>query len=103
LQAGSFWEARETMFRITSTSRFNQSSGREFAEAMGLSYSALLDCTGEANQYLTDVALANQFGENVTGTPAVGWRLNGGDVRFDIINRQPSVAEVGILVNNFGQ
>jgi protein-disulfide isomerase len=102
-QPGSFWKARETMFRLTSTSRFNQSSGREFAEDMGIAYSTLLDCTGEANQYVTDVALAQQFGENVSGTPAVGWRLNGGEVRFDIINRQPSVEEVGVLVNNFGQ
>jgi protein-disulfide isomerase len=99
LRPGSFWTARETMFRLTSTSRFGQSSGREFAERMGLSYSSLLDCTGEANQYETDVDLAQTYGDNVSGTPAVGWRLNGSDVRFDIINRQPDVSAIGILLN----
>jgi hypothetical protein len=64
-----------------------------------LSYSSLLDCTGEANQYETDVDLAQTYGDNVSGTPAVGWRLNGSDVRFDIINRQPDVSALGILLN----
>jgi hypothetical protein len=99
LRPGSFWDARETMFRLTSTSRFNQSSGRSFAEDMGLSYSALLDCTSEATQYQTDVALAQTYGDNVSGTPSVAWRLNGGDVRFDIINRQPDASAIGVLLN----
>jgi hypothetical protein len=39
----------------------------------------------------------------VTGTPAVGWRLNGGPVRFDFINRQPTVGEIGALISTFAQ
>jgi protein-disulfide isomerase len=101
-QPGSFWKARETMFHIASTSRFNQNSGREFANDMGMSYGALLNCTSEAEQYTVDMNLANQYGDAVTGTPAVGWRLDGGSVRFDIISRQPTVREMGSLITMFG-
>lgn len=100
-QAGSFWKARETMFHITSTSNFSQNSGRDFASQMGLPYGALLECSSTASQHNTDMALASQYGDYVTGTPAVGWRLNGGDVRFDIISRQPTVEELGVLIANF--
>lgn len=100
-QAGSFWKARETMFHITSTSNFNQNSGREFASQMNLPYGALLECTSAANQYQVDMALAGQYGDYVTGTPSVGWRVNGGEVRFDIISRQPSVEELAVLISNF--
>jgi protein-disulfide isomerase len=100
---GSFWKARETMFHIATTSRFNANSGREFASQMGMPYGALLNCTSEADQYTTDMALANQFGENVSGTPSVGWRMNGGEVRFDVINRQPTLDQIGTLISMFGQ
>jgi protein-disulfide isomerase len=100
---GSFFTARETMFRIATTSRFNANSGREFASQMGMPYGALLNCTSEADQYTTDMALANQFGENVSGTPAVGWRMNGGEVRFDVINRQPTLDQIGTLISMFSQ
>lgn len=101
LQEGSFWKARETMFGLTSTSRFGASSGREFAQDMGIPYGSLLDCTSEASQFVTDQTLAQQYGEQVTGTPAVAWRLNNGDIRFDFISRQPTVAELGALVSTF--
>ena len=98
---GSFFTARETMFHLASTSRFGQNSGREFAADMGIPYGTLLDCTSEANQYTVDMALANQFGENVTGTPAVGWRMNGGEVRFDFISRQPDLSQIDGLIRTF--
>ncbi|MDQ7027236.1 MAG: DsbA family protein [Anaerolineae bacterium] len=97
LEPNSFWDAHDTLFRIASTTRFNNASSRDFAEQMGLTYSDVLDCLATADQYETDGALANQFDE-VTGTPSVGWRLNGGPIRFDIINRRPNPAQVGTLI-----
>lgn len=104
LEPNSFWDAHDTMFSIAS-SGFRDGSGREFAEEMGLSYSALLNCTSEATQYLVDGQLASSLtvgGERVvTGTPSVGWRLNDSEVRFDIINRRPSYEQLAALVNSF--
>lgn len=97
LKPGTFWQAHDTLFRIASTTRFDQSSPRQFADEIGLSYGELLDCLETADQYQIDGRLADQY-EEVTGTPSVGWRLNGGDVRFDIIGRRPSVAQIGNLL-----
>jgi protein-disulfide isomerase len=97
LQPGTFWKAHDELFRVASTTRFDQSSPRDFATEMGLSYGALLECLETADQYQIDGQLANQY-EQVTGTPSVGWRLNGGDIRFDIIGRRPSAAQIGSLL-----
>lgn len=97
MQPGSFWKAHDTLFRIASTSHFDQSSPRQFAQDMGLDYVELLNCVATADQYQTDAQLANLY-EQITGTPSIAWRLNGGDIRFDIINRRPSPAQIGSLI-----
>lgn len=105
LEEGSFWDAHDAMFKITS-SGFSDRSGREFAEEMGMSYGDLLSCANENNQYLTDQTLASSLVDSsgqqiVTGTPSVGWRLNGSEVRFDIISRRPSYQELSALIQAF--
>lgn len=104
LEPDSFWEAHDTMFSIAAAG-FRDGSGREFAEEMGLSYGELLSCTSDANQYTVDATLANSLTVNgervITGTPSVGWRLNGDQVRFDVITRRPSYEELSALVNTF--
>ena len=107
LKENSFWDAYDTMFSITEAG-FSDKSGREFANVMGLSYSDLLSCASNSTQYVTDEALARSFKTSdgqgvVTGTPTLGWRLNGGDVRFDIISRQPTYQELAALIEVFGQ
>ncbi|MCA9915450.1 MAG: hypothetical protein KC496_18980, partial [Anaerolineae bacterium] len=57
---------------------------------------AVLDCISTADQYAVDGQLGSQSG--VTGTPTVGWRLDGGPIRFDVIPQQPSVEQLGALV-----
>ena len=59
-----------------------------------------MDCLDDANQVQTDLALANSIGggQAITGTPAVAWRLNGGEVRLDIISRRPNNDELASLV-----
>jgi protein-disulfide isomerase len=98
LQPGTFWQAHDLLFHIASTARFDQGSPRQFAEDMKLNYSEVLDCLETADQYQIDGQLASQY-EQVTGTPSVGWRLNGGDIRFDIINRRPTPAQIGSLLD----
>lgn len=98
----AFWTAHDEMFALTSTSGLNFDGG-DFAESIGASYSSLLDCTETANQYRTDQALAAQYSGQITGTPAVTWRLNGSELRLDVINRGPSADELADLVEVFGQ
>ncbi len=69
LKPGSFWEAHDIMFNITSSSNFAANGARRFAQEIGLSYSELLACTENANQYQVDTQLATQLG--ATGTPSI--------------------------------
>lgn len=98
----AFWPAHDEMFRLASTSGINI-EGSDFANALDISYSDLLDCADEATQYQTDQAFAGNFQDQITGTPAVAWRLNGGPIRLDVINRQPSYEDLSALVEVFGQ
>ena len=98
----AFWAGHDAMFRLTSTSGANF-EGSDFASAVGVSYGDLLDCADEATQYQTDQALAGQYNDQITGTPAVAWRLNNGPIRLDVINRQPSYEDLAALVEVFGQ
>lgn len=98
----AFWPAHDAMFRLASTNGANL-DGSDFADEIGVSYGALLDCADEVSQYQTDQQYASQFGNQITGTPAVGWRLNNGEVRLDIINRQPTYEDLAGLVEVFGQ
>lgn len=97
IQPGSFWEGHDTLFKIASTSRFDDSSPRQFAEEMDISYNDLLECMRDADQWQADQRLASRYSE-ITGTPSVGWRLNGGELRFDVINRRPSPDQIGGLL-----
>lgn len=106
LESGSFFKGYETMFHITSTDGFTEHTGRDFAKAMGMNYGDLLTCASSATQYQTDEQYASSFKSSdgtalVTGTPTVGWRLNGSEVRFDGISRQPSYAELSALIKAF--
>ncbi len=98
----AFWAAHDEMFALTSTSGASF-DGSDFAQSIGASYGELLDCAETANQYQIDQAYAGQYSGQITGTPAVGWRLNGGEVRLDVISRQPSADELAGLVQVFGQ
>lgn len=98
----AFWSAHDAMFNLASTNGANL-DGSDFADAIDVSYGALLDCADEVNQYQIDQQYAGQFNNQVTGTPAVAWRLNGGEVRFDLINRQPTYEELSGLVDFYVQ
>lgn len=97
----AFWYAHDEMFALTTTNGISL-QGSDFARAIGEPYGTLLDCTDTATQYQTDQALAGQY-QQITGTPAVAWRLNGGNLRLDTINRRPSYDELATLVEVFGQ
>lgn len=100
LEPGTFWEAHDVMFQLTSLNGFPDST--DFANQLGLPHDELLDCTADANQYTVDATFANTFAE-VTGTPTLGWRLNDGPVQFTIISRQPSFEELEALVEFISQ
>lgn len=97
-----FWPAHDEMFALTSTSGASF-DGSDFAQSIDVPYSSLLDCAETANQYQVDQLYASQLDGQITGTPALGWRLNGSEVRFDVISRQPSADELAALVEVFGQ
>lgn len=80
LQPGSFWQAHDILFELGNRGRFNQTTARTLADRMGLTYSDLLSCAGDASQFETDV----QFGRNlnVQSTPTIMVRINGGTPQF---------------------
>lgn len=100
-EPAAFWEAHDEMFALATTHGISL-DGSDFASAIGEPYGSLLDCTGTATQYQTDAALAGNY-EQITGTPAVVWRLDGGPIRLDTINRQPTYQELAAMVEVFGQ
>lgn len=95
MEPGSFWQAHDVLFAMASRQNVTPTA---FAQEMGLNTGELLECVPEADQFRTDTEFANQF-PNVTGTPTVGWRLDGGDLRFDRLpSTQPTVAELAALI-----
>lgn len=98
----TFWHAHDVMFNLSGT-RFE---GKDFADEMDMSYGALLNCANDADQYNTDAVLSQNQSQEITGTPTIVWRLNGGQIRFDVINRRPTIEELASLVafaNSIGQ
>ena len=94
----TFWTAHDTMFDITSSQRFSEQGARDFAERMGISYGALLECVeDDADQWENDARLANQQ-DWVTGTPAVGWRNASGALLKQPLSGRPSIQELSALV-----
>jgi len=99
---GSFWYAHDTMFSLT-TEQGASFNGSDFASAMDIPYGELLDCIdNDATQYQTDQALAGEYSE-ITGTPSVAWRLNGGELRLDVIPRQPTADQLSALIEEYSQ
>ncbi len=96
LRPGAFWQAHDVMFEIASARQYSDNSSRAFAEQMDMSYTDLLECAGDASQYLSDLQLADQLG--VTGTPTVFFRYNNGYPQPSPVGRQPTFAQLRILV-----
>lgn len=95
----TFWTAHDVMFDLTSSQRFSDATGRDFAERMGMSYGSLLSCieSGEADNWRADAQLA-QTQEWVTGTPAVGWRNASGALLKSPLSSRPTNQELSALV-----
>lgn len=96
IEPGSFWDAHDALFDIASSVRFNNSSARTFAERMDISYSDLLECLPEADQYIADTQLADQLG--ATGTPTVMVRYGDSIPQLSQFGQQPNFEQLGILV-----
>ncbi|MDX2076040.1 MAG: thioredoxin domain-containing protein [bacterium] len=70
----NFWVAHEELFYYATSQRMSgDQAGRELAKKLNLNLSRLLECTQEADQYQTDMALARTAG--TSGTPAIRIRL----------------------------
>lgn len=98
LRPGSFWNAHDALFEISSARQFSDNSSRIFAEQMGLSYSDLLECTRDANQVDIDLQLANQL--QVTGTPTVFVRYGDAFPRLSPFGNQPTFEQLAMIVDS---
>lgn len=96
LRPGSFWEAHDIIFDIASSENFDSGSARTFAQRMDMSYNELLNCQGDADQYLTDAALADQVGAN--STPTVFFRLADGNLTPSPIGQRPNAAQLSSFI-----
>lgn len=102
IEDGSFWRAHDTLFNLASSERFSAETSRKFAEQMGMSYSELLECIeGPGKQYETDSQLAGTY-DRITGTPFVAYRVEGGDLRFDLSPR-PTAGQISSFLTGFAQ
>ena len=101
LEPGSFWKAHDVLFDIASSSRYNNSSAKTFADRMGLSYTELLECRGDANQIDVDMQLAQQLG--ATGTPTVLVRYGDSQPQPTQFGQQPTFEQLGLLVQSVQQ
>lgn len=102
IEEGAFWRAHDVLFDLASTERFDSESARKFAERMDMSYSTLLECIEEPDkQWQTDSQLAGTFSQ-ITGTPAVAYRIDGGELRFDSISRRPTSGEISSFLAAMG-
>ncbi len=97
VEPGMFWPVHDYLFQQASTGTLDSNSlvSGPVSE-FGLSRSELINCLSTADQYVVDGQVGSQAG--VTGTPTVGWRLDGGPIRFDVIPQQPTIEELGALV-----
>ncbi len=94
IEPGTFWKARETLFEIARSERFDGDSARRFADEMGLSYASLLECTDSAGQIQVDTALAQELGVNATPTIMVRY----GDGQPQSLPGRPNLAGLRELV-----
>lgn len=98
VREGSFWEAHDVMFALTSSQRFSQETPRIFADRMDMSYSELLTCTGDATQVQTDSQLATRVGANAT--PTVMIRIDGGEIQ-QLPRTQLSLSDIANLISQY--
>jgi len=96
LKPGSFWNAHDVLFDIASSSRFNNSSARTFADRMDIPYTDILECLPDANQVEVDTAFAQQIG--ASGTPTVMVRYGDSRPQFSQFGQQPTFEQLGLLV-----
>jgi protein-disulfide isomerase len=82
LKPGTFWLAHDILFELGSRARFNETTARTLAERVGVSYSELLSCAQDADQYTTDMQLGSSL--SVQSTPTIMIRL--GDAAPQFIN-----------------
>ncbi len=73
-RTGAFWEAKDTLFNMAASGRYDGNSGRNLTQTLGLDYNRALECTRTSSQVLTDAQLGQTLG--VTGTPAVMIRID---------------------------
>lgn len=96
LKPGSFWAARDLLFKLASARRYDNMA-QEVANKIGVGYADLLQCTRTATQYVTDGRVGQQAG--VQGTPAVMVRYGNGDLQWislggQTMNRGPVTYDV---------
>ncbi len=95
-----FWPAHDYLFAQAILGQININTYvLDSANALGLNYDELLDCTTSADQYVVDAQVANELG--VTGIPTLGWRLDGGYLRLDGLSQQPTLDELRSLIANY--
>ena len=100
--AGSFWKAYVLFFELSASGQYSDRIGQIAAERLGFDYGELLDCTQDADQVQTDVALGQRVG--VSGTPAVMIRYGDGEPEFiPGYDRGPAPYEVIAQVVNQAQ
>ncbi|MEL7434723.1 MAG: thioredoxin domain-containing protein [Chloroflexota bacterium] len=92
-----FWYAHDVVFSMFTDSAFDDA---EFASTLGIPLDDLRECAEDADQYIIDQQLASD--NNVIGTPTIRWRLDGGDLRSDIIPPQPTADQIGELIALYG-
>ena len=84
LQPGSFWNAHDVMYDLT-TNQFTSFSLYTFAARVGLDFDEMVTCAQEsANQVETDTELAQTM--EITGTPSVMVRYDDGDLEDIVVD-----------------
>jgi protein-disulfide isomerase len=101
-QPGSFWKAYDLFFTLSASGQYSDRIGQIAAERLGFDYGELLDCTQDADQVQTDVALGQRVGVN--GTPAVMIRYGDSEPEFiPGYDRGPAPYDVMAQVANQAQ
>lgn len=99
LYPGTFWDAHDEMFRLASAERFDpNTTPRRFADNMGMSYTDLLACSADADQWQIDQQLGTQY--QVTGTPTVLVRYGNGPLQPSPVGPRPTIDGLRSLVTS---
>lgn len=83
---GGFWPAHSILFELGSRGRFSQTTARTLADRMGLNYTELLECAGDANQWQKDVEFGSRLG--IQSTPSIMVRLGDAPPQFITVQGQ---------------